>query len=158
MRSLTLKTNLLIPFILLTIIVAACQPATPLPALTAAKDMEFTLAPDQTATLTDIGMTIRLIGVAGDQRCPSGMECAMSGPVSISLSAQMSSGVPTNIDLQTFTSNNGRASDMEFEGIKDRAVFEGYIIRVVSVLPYPDNLSKKIKDSEYRITLTVSKK
>jgi len=153
-----MKTRILDIFILLTIILTACQPATPLPTMTAEKDIEFTLGQDQTATLADIGMTIHLIGVGGDQRCPSGMECAMSGPVSVSFSAQMSSGVPTNIDLQTFTSNNGRAPDMEFEGIKDRAVFEGYIIRVLSVLPYPDNLSKKIKDSEYRVTLTVSKK
>ena len=151
-----MKTKLLINFIVLAAMLTACQAATPLPHLTAAKDVEFTLAPDQTATITEIGMTISLIGVAGDERCPSEIECAASGPVSISLSVQKDTSEAVEINLQTFTDNNGRAPDMKFEGIEDRAVYEGYLIRVVSVLPYPINLTDTIKDSEYRVTLIVS--
>jgi len=151
-----MKTNLLINFIVLTVMLTACQTATPLPSVTATKDVEFTLAPDQTATMADTGLTVRLIGVAGDERCPSEIECAASGPVSVSLSVQMGDGDPTNINLQTFTDNNGRAPDMEFEGIKDRVVYEGYLIRVAGVLPYPANLTDQIKDSEYRVILTVT--
>jgi hypothetical protein len=152
-----MKTKLFITFIVLMNILTACQPAAPLSPLIVKTNAEFTLAPDQTATITDTGLTIRLIGVAGDERCPSGIECAASGPVSISLSVQIGDGDPTNINLQTFTSNDGRSPDMQFEGIKDRVVFEGYLIRVTGVLPYPASLSKTIKDSEYRVSLTVTK-
>jgi len=147
---------LLIVFFLLTVILAACQTATPFPPVTATMDTEFTLAPDQSATISDTSLTIRLIGVTGDERCPSEMECAESGPVSLSLSVQRGNKNPTDINLQTFTSHNGRTPDMEFEGIKDRFIYEGYLIRVVSMLPYPVNLTNRIKDSEYRVGLVVS--
>jgi hypothetical protein len=120
-------------------------------------DTEFTLAPDQTVTITDADLTIRLIGVAGDGRCPSELECAASGPVSLSLSVQMGTGDPTSINLQAFTDNNGLAPGMEFEGIEDRVVYEGYLIRALGVLPYPVKSMNEIKDSEYRVTLIVSK-
>jgi hypothetical protein len=144
-------------FLAFTFLLTACLPATPPPTVDAALDTEFTLASDQTASITDTGLSIRLIGVAGDGRCPSELECAMSGPVSLSLSVQMDGGDPVNMDLQTFTDNNGRAPGMEFEGIKDRMAYEGYLIRVVGVLPYPVHSSGEVKDSEYRVTLVVSK-
>ena len=152
----TMKNNLLITFIIMMTMLTACRTATPLPSVTATKDAEFTLAPNQTATIADTGLTVRLIGVAGDERCPSEIECAASGPVSVSLSVQMGDGDRANINLQTFTDNNGRAPDMEFEGIEDRVVYEGYLIRAAGVLPYPANLTDPIKDSEYRVILIVT--
>ena len=78
-----MKTNLSVFTIILITTLTTCQPAPP--PITVAQDVEFSLAEDQTATITDTGgLTIRLIGVAGDERCPSEIECAMSGPVSIS--------------------------------------------------------------------------
>jgi hypothetical protein len=158
-----MKNNLLIAFSILVSMLIACQavtfpiaPPTPLAAVTAEKDKEFTLAKDQTATVTGTGLTIRLIGVAGDQRCPSEIECAMSGPVSISLSVQKDNGSPTNIDLQTFTDNDGRAPAGQFEGINSRATVEGYSIQVMGVTPYPAKPSKPIKSLDYRVILTVA--
>lgn len=156
MTTITTRTKLLIFLTLVIVLLTSCQPATPMPVVDVLIGNEFTLAPDQTAVITDAGLTIRLIGVAGDERCPSEIECAMSGPVSLSLSAQMGEAEPTNIDLQTFTSNNGLAPQMQFEGIEDRVVYEGYLIRVVSVLPYPVKLFNKIKDFEYRVVFVVS--
>ena len=144
-------------FALVLSMLAACQSATPSP-LTGTLDSEFTLAPNQTVTIENTGLSIKLIGVGGDQRCPSEIECAMSGPVSLSVSVQSGAVEPTNIDLQVFTSDNGRAPDMQFEGIKDRQVYEGYLIRVVNVLPYPVKSFNDIKDSEYRVTFLVSNK
>ena len=149
MKSITLV-------LLLTLLLTSCSTATPVP-VTPTLDIEFTLAPNQTATLTDTDLIIRLIGVAGDERCPSEIECAASGPVSLSLSAQMGDSEPADINLQVFTSNNGRAPDMQFEGIEDRAVFENHLIRVVSVLPYPAKAFDEIQDSEYRVIFIVSK-
>jgi hypothetical protein len=142
--------------LLLTILLTGCGSATPAP-VTVTLGTEFTLAPNQRATLTDTNLTVSLIGVTGDERCPSEIECAASGPVSLSLSAQIGDSEPTDINLQVFTSHNGRAPDMQFEGIEDRAIFEGYLIRVVSVLPYPAKASEEIKASEYRVIFIVSK-
>jgi hypothetical protein len=133
---------------------------TPAPApapITAALGTEFTLAPDQTVTITAANLTLRLIGVGGDQRCPSGFECAISGPVSLSISAQLGDANPTNIDLQVFTDQDGRAPEMQFQGITDRMVYEGYLIRVTGVLPYPVSRTKQIQDSQYRVSIVVSK-
>ena len=145
------------PLIFLLVLLAACQSATPLPNIIAETGSEFTLGFRQSATITDTSLTITLEGVKGDERCPSEIECAASGPVSLSLSAQISDSEPTGINLQVFTSNNGRVPDMQFEGIEDRTVFEGYLIRVVSVLPYPAKAFDEIKDLEYRVTFMVSK-
>ncbi len=152
-----MKTKLPISMILITMLLA-CRTLTPAPLspVTATKDVEFTLAEDQTATVTDTGLSIRLIGVAGDERCPSEIECAMSGPVSISLSVQKGGGEQVNINLQTFTDNNGRAPGGQFEGIQDRATHEGYLIRVMGVTPYPTKPSSPIKSSEYRVMLIVT--
>ncbi len=153
-----MKTRSLIPFIVLVFTLTACQTAaaTPLPPLTAATGAEFTLAPDQSITITDADITIQLVGVTGDDRCPSQIECAASGPVSISLSVQKGNEDPSNINLQTFTDNNGRAPDFEFENIKNHVVYDEYLIRITSVLPYPATLSTQIESSDYRVTLTVT--
>ncbi len=156
MLTTKIKSRLFIISMMWMILLTACQPATPLPHLSVITGTEFTLAPNQTAALTDTELTIRLIGVSGDERCPSEIECVVSGPVSISLSAQMGEAEPTDINLQVFTSNNGLAPDMHFEGIEDRAIYEGYLIRVAGVLPYPAKSFNEIKDSEYRVRLVVS--
>jgi hypothetical protein len=152
-----MKANLLITSTILIAAIIACQSATPFPPVTAEKGVEFTLAEDQTATITDTGLTIRLIGVAGDQRCPSGMECAISGPVSVSLSVQKDNGNPVNINLQAFTGDDGRAAPGRFKGINNLTTYEGYSIQLMSVTPYPTSLSKPIKSSDYRVILTVTK-
>ena len=142
--------------LLLTILLVSCSSVTPAP-MTVILGTEFTLAANQTATITDTNLTIRLIGVTDDQRCPSEIECAASGPVSLSLSAQIGDSEPTDLNLQVFTNNNGRVPDMQFEGIEDRAIFEGYLIRVLSVLPYLAQTFDEIKASEYRVIFIVSK-
>ena len=143
--------------LLLILLLTGCNIATSTPApIVASADTEFTLAPNQIATLDNTQLTIRLIGVGGDQRCPSEIECAISGPVSVSLSAQIGNQAPTNIDLQAFTGDDGRAPDMQFQGIQDRAVYEGYLIRVVGVLPYPAKSFNEIKDSAYRVSVLVT--
>lgn len=120
------------------ILLVACQPMTAAP-LIAEQDVEFVLAPGGTAAIKDTGLTIRLISILSDDRCPSEVECAASGPVQLSLSAQRDNGPAAELALQTFTDNDGRSPATEIEGITDRIVYEGYLIRIVGVLPYPEN-------------------
>ena len=144
-------------FLLVLMTLTACQSATLSP-ITGTLDSEFTLAPDQTVTIENAGLSIRLIGVSDDQRCPSEIECATSGPVSLSIAVQKDSETPVEFAMQTFTSNNGRAPDGPFEGIEDRIEYDGYIIQVKSVLPYPAKSFNEIEDSEYRVSFLMTEK
>jgi len=142
---------------LLVLLLTACQSATPSP-ITAATGMEFTLASDQTATIENTGLHLRLIGIAGDERCPSEIECAMSGPVSLTIFVQKDAGSPVEYALQTFTSNDGRSPEGHFEGIEDSIEHEGFVIQVKSVLPYPARSTDEIKESEYQVSFLVTEK
>ncbi|MFZ5879321.1 MAG: hypothetical protein ACOY0R_08115 [Chloroflexota bacterium] len=143
-------------FLALTLLLAACQPATPPPPLTASVGTEFTLAPGGSALIEEAGLTLTLIAVSSDERCPSKIECFASGPVTLSVSAQKGSGEATDLILQTFTSNDGLAPTMEFEGIQSQTLFEGYHIKVTSVLPYPARSMTEIADADYRVSFLVS--
>ena len=140
-----------------TILLFACQ-ETPISPLSADHGVEFVLAPGGSATIKDTGLTINLISVLSDDRCPSTVECAASGPVQLSLAAQTENGIATDLMMQTLTDNDGRSPAMEFEGITDRTVYEGYLIRIVGVLPYPENLSTSIQQNDFRLSFVVTKK
>ena len=144
-------------FMFLFLLTSACQAATPLPNLTPAEGEEFTLAAGQSATVSASTLTVKLVGVTEDGRCPSEVTCAESGPVSIAVTVQAGNEDPMEINLRTFTDYQGRTPEMEFEGIQDRIEYEGYLIRAVSVLPYPVNLEDKIEAGEYRVTFIVTK-
>lgn len=148
----------LLPFMLFAILLAACRPATPLPTLAATTNAEFTLAPDQTAAITDTGLSIRLIAISSDQRCPSDLECAESGPVTLAISIQKDSNSSVEFILQVFTGNDGRAPEGPFEGIRDRVEYEGYLIRIKGVLPYPVQSVNESKSAKYRVAFFVTAK
>jgi hypothetical protein len=141
--------------IVLLSVLTACQTGTPEPIHTTT-DTDITLSAGQTATITDANISITFLSVSSDERCPSEIECAASGPVTIHLSIRNSSGVVSEEVLQTFTDSNGLAPAMEFEGIKRSVLVENYLIKIISVLPYPKDRSSSIKPSEYRLTLQVT--
>ncbi|MBI2332434.1 MAG: hypothetical protein HYU84_09810, partial [Chloroflexi bacterium] len=105
---------------------AACLPATPPPPITAVVGEEFTLAPGQTVTIVDTGLTLTLVSVPGDERCPLEIECAETGPVTVALSAQKDAAEPVEFTLQAFTDTDGRVPEGPFEGIQDRVEIMGY--------------------------------
>lgn len=154
----SLNIRFAIPIILLAIALTSCQTAPPPPPITAPVNDEFILRSNQSAAISGTGLTLKLIAVSSDERCPLDIECAMSGPVSLSISIQNETNAAVEFTLQTFTDNDGRAPDMSFEGIQDRVEFEGYIIQVKAVSPYPIKRSGEIKDSEYQVSFIVMPK
>ena len=151
-----MKAKRILASLYLVWISAACQTANP--TIEAAVNSEFTLARDQSARIKTTDMTITFNSVLSDDRCPIEVECAASGPVTISLSIQREGDdFPNNVTLETFTDEEGRAPASEFEGIDASADIGDYLIRVVGVLPYPRNLSG-IKASDYQATLVVTPK
>ena len=149
-------TKLFLVLFPVTALLSACQ-ATPISPLIADQGVEFVLAPGGSATIKDTDLTINLISILSDDRCPSEVECAASGPVQLSLLAQTENGSAADIMMQTLTDNDGRSPDVEFEGITDRTVYEGYLIRIVGVLPYPEALSTSVRQNDYRVSFVVTR-
>jgi hypothetical protein len=137
-------------------LLAACQPAESSSApVTGTVNAEISLAPGQSAAVTGTDLTITFHSVVSDERCPSDIECAASGPVTVSLSAQQGDGTPTDFTLQTFTDVDGRSPNVQFEGITNRAEVGEYILQLGGVTPYPQNSTTEIEASEYRVTLLI---
>src|SRR5215211_7493394 len=134
-----------------------CQPAptssSPIPGTV---NTEISLTPGQSVAVTETDLTVAFHSIISDERCPSAVECAASGPVTVSLSVQQGDGAPTDFTLQTFTDQNGRSPNVQFEGITNRAEVGDYLIQLVSVTPYPTNSTTKIETSAYRVGLLVS--
>jgi hypothetical protein len=154
-----MKTQFISLFLLLICTLAACQPAaTSSSPVTGTVNTEVTLAPGQSAVVTGTDLTVTFHSVVGDDRCPREVECVASGPVTVSLSVQQGDGDPTDFTLQTFTDQNGRSPNVQFEGVTNRVEIGEYLIQIAGVTPYPTNSTTKIPPSEYRIALLVSNK
>lgn len=142
---------------LLFITACALLPSTPLPPISANLGAEFTLTPGQIATINDTDLKIVLIGVPGDQRCPLEIECAISGPVSATISIQSGSDAPQEVSFLTFTDNDGSVPQMDFEGMTTSVEQNGYLVQIISITPFPQKRIGEIHAEEYRVRLVVTK-
>lgn len=138
---------------LVCVLATSCQTANP--TIETPLNAEFTLARDQSARIKATNLTVTFSSVLSDDRCPIEVECAASGPVTVTLSIQREGeDLPANVTLETFTNQEGRAPAEDIEGVEAFADIGEYVIRVVGVLPYPRNLSG-IKASDYQATFVV---
>lgn len=154
-----MKAKLISSILFALLVLAACQTeTTPSSSAPVPLDAEITLAPGQSAAVAGTDLTITFHSVVSDERCPSQVECAASGPVTVSLSVQQGDGAPNDFTLQTFTDQTGRAPNVQFEGVTNRADVGEYLIQIAGVTPYPSDPSTPIEPSQYRVGLTVLKK
>ena len=142
----------------LLLLLTACQSATSAPTISAETDSEFTLAIGQSASIENAGLTVQLGNILSDNRCPSDVECVESGAVTLTISVQKDSASPSEFTLETFTDNNGLAPIRHFEGMIESVEYEGYLIQVKSILPYPAQSFGEIKDTDYRVSFLVTEK
>ncbi len=147
----------IIVIILLLVCLTACGIATPLPPVSADVGAKFTLEPGQSALISGADFEITFVGVAGDGRCPLLIECAMSGPVTVTISIKSGANVNGEFQLTTFTDNDGSVPPMDFEGMTPQVELNGYSIRLASLLPFPQRSVAEIRDDEYRAAFVVSK-
>ena len=152
-----MKIKLIPIFLVVICLLAACQTEPP-PPTTASVSQEITLAPEQSAVVTGTDLTIVFHSVISDERCPKDIECFASGPVTLSLSVQQGDGAPSDFTLQTFTDQDGRSPNVQFEGITSRAEVGEYSIQVTGVTPYPTSSNTEIESSAYRVLLLVTSK
>src|SRR6185503_20430877 len=125
-----MKAQSVFLFLFVICILTACQTATPSALESAGLNTEVTLAPGQSAAVAGTDLTITFHSVVDDERCPSEIECAASGPVTVSLSIQQGEGNPTDFTLQTFTDMNGRSPNVQFEGVTNRTELGDYAIQI----------------------------
>lgn len=153
-----MKAKFIIQLLILICILAACQTATPPSSINVPMGTEFNLSAGQSTIITGTDLTVTFDSVTSDGRCPSEVECAASGPVTVSLSLQQENEPATSLTLQTFTDQNGHAPNRDFEGIENRVEVGDFLIQIMGVFPYPKNLSAQIKQTKYQVTLLVSSK
>jgi hypothetical protein len=149
-----MRSRILALLIFLLWMLTSCQKAVPETIITPL-DEEFTLSQGQSATLAETALTLTFESVTADERCPSELECAVSGPVTVLLTVQQGDGAATDLILQTFTDNDGHAPDGPFEGIQDRIQIGDYFVRIKDVVPYPVRSFNEIRKAQYQVTLVV---
>lgn len=86
-------------------------------------------------------ITIRLLTVVEDSRCPEGTECVQAGNAKLRFSVARGTDAPHTIELDT----NGAGS----------ATVEGFVIKLDSLAPTPKTAAP-IKPKDYVANLTVT--
>ena len=125
---------------LMLVTLAACSdksPAAPSPIA-----REVTLAPGQTASIEEAGVSIRFHGVTGDSRCPGDAICVTGGSAQVNIEV-----IPARGDRQPYVLHTG---DM-------RPVSHGDLtIGLKELSPYPF-VTRPIQPGDYRAQLTVTR-
>lgn len=155
-----MKTQFVFLSLFMICLLTACQSApttVPSPG-PAGLNTEVTLAPGQSAKVTGTDLTVTFHSIVSDDRCPSDVECAASGPVTVSLSVQQGDETSNEFTLQTFTDLDGRSPNVQFEGITNRAEVGDYMVQLAGVTPYPTSSTIPIEASGYRVALLISNK
>jgi len=105
-------------------------------------NQEVVLAPGQSAPIVPAGISLRLLGVANDSRCPADALCVLGGSASV--------------DVQV-TSFSGGAQVLRFETGDPRTVqFGPLTLALVQLAPYPFS-AQPIDPADYRATLRVTR-
>jgi len=109
-------------------------------------DKQFDLKAGQTIIVKSENITVNLLEVTGDSRCPSDVVCIWAGQVSLIVNATKNGENLGDVTLTLGFSN----PDLSVKNVG------GYYIKVIAVNPYPVS-THKIEQSEYIATLVVSK-
>ena len=144
-------------FLLFAFFLTACtHDSLPMP-IQANIGEEFTLTPGQSVTIPESDLTMTLLSVPTDGRCPLEIECTESGPVTVVVTVQLGSGVAQEFVFQTFTDNSGNVPEMDFQGMQTSIEIGDVVIRVSKVLPFPKMSAAKIKPEEYLVSFLLTK-
>ena len=106
-------------------------------------DQPFTLAVGESASFDGAGVVVEFRGVSGDSRCPADAVCIQGGDAVVQV--RVRTGLSGNYELHTGDSSRATARHGSFR------------ISLVDLQPYPFS-SRTIEQSEYRATLTVSRR
>jgi hypothetical protein len=108
----------------------------------------FALAGGQDAVIAGDGLRIRFDAVLEDSRCPAQVECVWTGQARIAVILQALEGPPKTVAFNTNPAPGQNAQT---------ATVGGYVIRLLSLEPYPQTPQDAIPLEEYRATIEVAK-
>ncbi len=108
-------------------------------------DDQIKLMINQNLTIESEGLSIKLLKVTEDSRCPSDVTCIWAGQVGVLVNVSQNGKDLGNINLILGPD----------KGLAEKKI-DGYLIRLVEVAPYPIS-TKKIEPSDYIITIIISK-
>ncbi len=144
-------------FLLFAFFLTACATAS-LPApIQADIGEEFTLTPSQSVKIPESDLTMTLLSVPTDGRCPLEIECAESGPVTVVVTVQFGSDAPQELVFQSFTDDSGNVPEIDFQGMQTSIEVGDVVIRVSKVLPFPKMSAAEIKPAEYLVSFLLTK-
>ncbi len=103
---------------------------------------QFSLAINQTATVSGENLKIRFLDITGESRCPTGATCIWAGEVS----AEIEVGDGSSANLTLVEPGHGGQSNQ---------TYNSYLFSF-HVEPYPE-VGKPIVKEDYRLILTVDK-
>jgi hypothetical protein len=111
-------------------------------------DSEFQLSINQTAHVVMDGLQLTFRNLTEDSRCPVGAVCVWEGQATVALRLARQGQRLGDVTLTSRAGNEALAT-VEFEGL---------IIRLLKVEPYPDVAKPPIEIEDYVLTLEVTKK
>lgn len=111
-------------------------------------DDTFALAGGQDAVIAGEGLRIHFDEVLEDSRCPARVQCVWSGQARIAFVAQAAGGTPKTVAFST-----NPAPDQNVQ----TAEVGQYVVKLLSLEPYPQTPEDTIPLDQYRATLEVSK-
>jgi hypothetical protein len=104
---------------------------------------EVTLAPGQSASISEAGLTVRFIGVTGDSRCPGDAICITGGSASV------------RVELRSSRAGN---QEVTFEtGKLEPVKFGTFTVELTELSPYPFSSRPLIQPGDYRATIVVKR-
>lgn len=106
---------------------------------------KFSLKIDQVVTVNPVNIKVKFLKVTEDSRCPSDVVCIWAGQVSVLLNVNNNGNDIGDVKLTLGQNKDDTVRDVG-----------GYYLKLIEVKPYPIS-TKKIEQSEYIITLIISK-
>lgn len=97
--------------------------------------------------LEDSKMNFTFLSVTEDSRCPEGVNCVWAGAAVVEVEAMGIATRPMKFLLATIT--------MPSRNLSKTAIFDGYIIQLEQVIPYPKK--SKNNSKEYTIGISIHK-
>lgn len=116
------------------------------PDVTAAPDQPVTLNVGETVSIPGTGISVKLIAVTEDSRCPQDVECDVAGQVTVNLSVTTAMTVDQSVSLTLGGPQGSAMSDLG-----------EYMIELIAVDPYPTSQAS-IAPQDYRATIQLTAK
>jgi hypothetical protein len=103
-------------------------------------DQQLTLAPGQSATIEGTSLSLKFIGVTGDNRCPADVVCILGGSATVKVQVAAASGGSRELTFET--------------GDLKPVTHDSWTLELVQLQPYPFSATP-IRHDDYRATVRV---